>query len=281
MRTWILFLVCLSALAACLVHPAAPLVGPQQPRKRILIQREFRLGTLDFGRAAGDSHELSTVIPAMLLTELRDGGRFSIYEGGSIRAGGRIASYGGGNVRVESMKSLPLNEDNASEYVDGYLSGTVTTLSAPQACIDLRLSNAVTHEVLYARAACVPVAADGHVDRPAVKRIAEEVARAIKQVGNGKVTSADGGLVFCDKGAQAGVSRGMVAYLVATGDTVSDAAIHREVQRYTGVDPAQLAMVATPVIVGEMYIVSVEDQYSVGLLYKGSYALPGDTVFFK
>jgi hypothetical protein len=62
---------------------------------------------------------------------------------------------------------------------------------------------------------------------------------------------------------------------------VRDAAIHTEVQRYTGVDPAGLATLATPVIVGEMYVVSVEDHYSVALLYKGSYALPGDVVFFK
>ena len=280
MVTRTLFVMFLPALAACLASSMAPLVAPQQPRTRVLIQREFRLGTLDFGRAAGDSHELSTVIPAMLLTELRDEGRFSVYEGGGIRTGSRLGGSAGNNLQ-ENPKSLPLNEENARQYVDGYLSGTVTTLSAQQACLDLRLSNAVTHEVLYARAVCVPVAGDGRVDRTAVKRIAEEVARAIKQVANGKVTSADGRLVFCDKGTQAGVSRGMVAYIVATGDTVSDAAVHGEVQRYTGVDPAQLATVAAPVIIGEMYVVSVEDKYSVGYLYQGSYALPGDTVFFK
>lgn len=274
MRIWPSFLACLPALTACL-NGSMPLTSPQQPRQRILIQRQFRLGTFDFGRTTGDTHDLSTVIPAMLLTELRDGGRFAIYEGGSIRTGGHV------NIRADGAKSLPLNEENASDHVDGYLSGTLTTLAGQQACFDLRLSNAVTHEVLYTRAACVAVVADGRVDRAAVKRIAEEITRAIKQVGNGKVTGADGRAVFCDKGAQAGVSRGMVAYLVGTGDTINDAGIHREVQRYTSVDPAQLATVATPVIVGEMYIVSVEEQYSVGLLYKGSYALPGDTVFFK
>ena len=266
MRTWILVFACLPVLAAC-VRDAVPLASPQQPRQRILVQREFRLGTFDFGRAAGDSHELGKVIPAMLLTELRDGGRFAIYEGGNIRSNG--------------SKPEPLNESNASEYVDGYLSGTLTALGGEQACFDLRLSNAVTHEVLYARPVCIAITVDGRADRDAVKRIAEEIARAVKQVGNGKVTSADGRVVFCDKGGQAGVSRGMVAYIVGTGDTVRDPAVHKEVQQYTGVDPAGLATIATPVIVGELYVVSVEEQYSVGLLFKGSYALPGDTVFFK
>jgi hypothetical protein len=147
-------------------------------------------------------------------------------------------------------------------------------------CLDLRLSNAVTHEVLYARSVCVPLDG-GKVDRPAIKRIADEIALAVKQVGNGTVISADGRIVFCNLGRRDGVSRGMVAYIVGTGDTVHDPAIHQVVQRYTSVDPAQLLVVAAPVMIGEMYIVSVEDRYSLGTLYKGSYALPGDTVYFK
>lgn len=279
MRTQRLAVVGLLVITAC-GHNAPPLVNPQPPRPRILFQREFRLGTLPFGKIAGDTRELGTAIPAMLLTELRDGGRFAIYEGGSIRS----AIYEGGSPRsakLEFTKELPLNEANASDYVDGYLSGTLTSVSGQQTCLDLRLSNAVTQEVLYARTVCAAIASDGRVDRAAIKRLAEEIARAIKQVGNGKVISADGQLVFCDRGAQAGVSRGMVAYLVGTGDTVHDPAVHLEVQHYTGADPAQLATATTPIVVGEMYIVSVEDQYSVGVLYKGRYAIPDDTVFFK
>lgn len=264
MRISIQVLACLSVLTACSSIPV-PLVGPQQPRERILVQREFRLGTFDFGKVPGDPHDLGVVIPAMLLTELRDGGRFAVYEGGNIRSDG----------------SEPLNEGNASQYVDGYLSGTLIAAGEQQACLDLRLSNAVTQEVLYARSVCLATESGGRVDRAAIKRIAEEITRAVKQVGNGKVTSADGRIVFCDLGGRHGVTRGMVAYLVGTGEAVRDPAIHQIVQRYTGVDPAQLLTVATPVVIGEMYIVSVEDRYSVGLLYKGSYALPGDTVFFK
>lgn len=265
MCRWIIFFTCLLTTAACGPAKPMPLAGPQSPRERILIQREFRLATFDFGTVS-DSRELSKVIPAMLLTELRDVGRFAIYEGGNIRAHGSTAE--------------PLNEGNASQYVDGYLSGTLTSLSEQQACLDLRLSNAVTHEVLYSRPVCIALA-NTEVDRDAVKRIAEEIARAVKQVGNGTVLSVDGRVVFSDKGKQAGVSRGMVAYIVGTGDTVRDREIHEMVRFYTGIDPTQMATLATPVIIGEMHIVEVYAKYSVGLLHKGKYALPGDTVFFK
>ena len=51
---------------------------------------------------------------------------------------------------------------------------------------------------------------------------------------------------------------------------------------YSGITPGHTwPTEATPIVVGEIYIVSVEDQYSVGVLYRGSYAIPGDTVFFK
>ena len=276
MRSKTLAVLPLLAMIAACVHNDLPLVNAQRPRPRIQLQREFRLGTFDFGKIAGDTHELGITIPAMLLTELRDGGRFAIYEGGNIRTSGRVLSVTG-----DQTKGFPLNEGNAHEYVDGYLSGTLTSFTNQQACFDLRLSNALTQEVLYARTVCVAIANDGRVDRPAVKRIAEEIARAVKQVGNSKVTSADGALVFCDKGAEAGVARGMVAYVVGTGDTVQDPEIHQAVQRYTDADPAQLAIATTPIVVGEIYIISVEDRYSVGVLYRGDYAIPGDTVFFK
>lgn len=257
------FLLALSACGSTL----RPLASPQQPRQHFVLQREFRLGMFDFGRIAGDPDELSNAIPAMLLTELRDGGRFAIYEGG--------------NIRSDNPGNELLNEGNASQYVDGYLSGTLTARSDQQACFDFRMSNAVSHEVLYARSVCVAINGERQVDRGAVKRIAEEIARAVKQVGNGKVTSAEGRIVFCDKGAEAGVSRGMVAYIVGTADSVRDPKIHNEVRENTGVDPAGLARIATPVVIGEMYVVSVEKRYSVGLLYKGRYVMPGDTVFFK
>jgi hypothetical protein len=281
MQTLKRFLAFIPVLAACAGTEPTPLVAPQQPRERRNVQREFRLGTFDFGKVGPDPHELGAVIPAMLLTELHEAGRFSIYEGGAIRMGGRAVYYGGAQPRSDGSKGPPLDEGNAVNYVDGYLSGTITTLGEEQACLDVRLSNAVTHEVLYSRDLCIDMAAGGRVDRAALGLLAEDIGRAIKKVGNGKVISAEGEFVYCDKGAKSGVRRGMVAYLVGTGDTVPDGKMHREVQRYTRVDPAQLSTMEGLIIVGQMYILSAEEDYSVGVLYQGTYALPGDTVHFK
>lgn len=243
-----------------------PLAATQQPRQRLVVEREFRLGTFDFGRASGDGGDLSNIIPAMLATELRANARFSIYEGG--------------NIRSDEQNEL-LNEKNAKNYLDGYLSGTITLASPQQTCFEVRLSNAVSYEVLYSRSSCVALGERGQVDRSAVKRIAEEIERAVKKIGYGKVTSSDGKMVFFDKGTRSGVSRGMVAYIVATGDTVADVDVHRAVQSYTETEPSRLATAAVPVVVGEIYVSAVEEEYSTGILYNGEYVLPGDTIFFK
>jgi hypothetical protein len=266
-RAIILVLLATFALA-CRPSKMPPTPTPSPARARMLVQKQFRLGTLDFGGS-----EIGDALPAMLLTELRALGRFSVKEGGGIRTGRGDASLG-----------AALSEKTASEYVDGYLSGTITSRDAQQVCFDVRLSNAVNHEVLFAKSTCAPLqsAADTMLpDRDAIKRLADEITRAIKQVGHGKVTAVDGELVFIDKGADADVMPGMVAYVVGTGDSVSEPAIHMSVKDYTGIDPAQLVGAATPVVVGTVYIASVEKEYSVGLLFLGDYALPGDTVFFK
>src|SRR5687767_12198586 len=106
MWTRVLWLTWLSVLSAC-TQILVPLAGRYEPRPRVLSQREFRLGAFDFGRAEQGASELGNAIPAMLLTELRNGGRFATYEGGNLRF----------------SDSEPLNEANASQYMDGYLSG--------------------------------------------------------------------------------------------------------------------------------------------------------------
>jgi hypothetical protein len=277
MRNPMMFLVVgsLCALAACLPWgplggekaPAImPLVSPQPARTRISAEPEFRLGAFDFGRAAGEGSELGNIIPAMLLTELRNGGRFSIYEGGNIRS---------------DEQYEPLSEKNAKTYLDGYLSGTITLVTAQQACFELRISNAVNYEVLYGRNACIPMGDKRQMDRGAVKRIAEDIERALKKIGYGKVMSSDGKVVFLDKGSQSGVTRGMVACIVASGDSVSDPEIHRAVQSYTQAQSERLLTSDARMVVGEIYVTAVEKEYSVGVLYNGEYVLPGDSVFFK
>jgi hypothetical protein len=255
-----------------LTTPPTPLPGGARPP--IVIQKQFKVAALAFEVHRAVEPEIATfgnAIPAMIVTELRAQSRFSIYEGGGIR--------------VQGKNEAPVTEEKASLFVDAYLSGTITSLEPEQVCFDVRLSNAVNHEVLFARAMCAKVQQAAapkksfSVDRDAIRRLADDLARSIKQIGSGTVTSADGKLVFINKGAKSDVMPGMVAYIVGTGDSSSDSAVNQAAEQYTGVSAASANQ--APTVVGELYVVSVEDSRSVGVLYKGDYALPGDTVFFK
>src|SRR5512145_1231290 len=196
-------------VTACARLATPPTPPPTGARPRILVQKQFKVGTLAF-----ESHDnadpeiavLGTAIPAMVVTELRGQSRFSIFEGGGIRAQGK--------------KDAPITEARAKDVVDAYLSGTITSLASDQVCFDVRLSNAVNHEVLFARNTCARITpADAKkpsfsVEREAIRRLSEDLARSVKQIERGAVTSADGHLVFINKGADSDVLPGMVAYIV-------------------------------------------------------------------
>lgn len=248
--------------------PNAPVPFPEGPRATMVVQKTFRIGTLDFGASSKDQESnLNKSIPAALLTELKATSRFSIYEAGAIRTAQGLFS-----------------ENNAADLADAYLSGKISRLTDREVCFDVWLSNANSHEVLYARGTCAKLTggeggegSKRDVDRQAITLLAQEIARAIKQVGSGQVTSVSGPLVYVNKGASSDVMPGMVAYLIATGDTTKDEAVHQKVEAYTKVKPAGLPAA----VVGQIYIVSVEPEHSIGRLFAGDYALPGDTVYFK
>jgi len=263
------------------------MAAPEGIRDPLTAGKKFSIVAIDFGSPGSEQEMVSSALPAMLLTELEKEGRFAIYEGGNIR-------------HTEDKELIP--EAQAAKVADGYLNGTITgrkvgANGAGEVCVDVRLNNSQNHEVLFATSACLPVQVSAarpteddkagthgekvSIDREAVARIAAELTRAIKQVGNRKVLAAEGQLITVDAGKTLGVSRGMVAYLVATGERTNDEAVHRSIQSYTGTSPSEAPWVTAPAIVGEMYVVSVEEDHSVALLYRGAYALPGDTVFFK
>jgi predicted regulator of Ras-like GTPase activity (Roadblock/LC7/MglB family) len=272
MQRWLVLgsLVLASALGlggvGCRKSPLPPTPPPVGARQRLVVQEQFRLGALDFG-----ADGIADALPAMLLTELAKLERFSVYEGGGIRSNKELGSA--------------ITEDAAFQYTDGYVSGTITSREADKVCFDVRLSNSVNHEVLFAQATCagVQIAGDSKMipDRAAIARLAEEITRTIKQVGDAKVVSVDGPLVVVAKGKDAGVIPGMVAYVVGTGETLADEALHKSVLQYGAVDAAELQGVSSRVVVGEIYVVAVEEKQCLGRLYRGDYVLPGDTVFFK
>lgn len=201
--------------------------------------------------------EFTLAIPAMLVDEMHEQGRFAVFSGSAF------------------------NENAAKSHVDGYLTGTVIKVSKEQVCFELRLANAHSYELIYTRYACVPLEKDQLPRRDSVKRVAQELGRAVKKVGGGQVTGVDGALVYINRGETAGVVRGMVAYVVASSERGSDATMLTTLKDYSAVAPSSLRSRAAPIIIGQIYILSTEDDFSIGKLYEGDYVLAGDNLFFK
>lgn len=238
--------------------------------------KKFRVGVLSFGDSA-----TGQALPAMLLTELQDTGRFLVFEGGGIRVGGQDLA--------------PLTEASAQNFVDGYLSGTITRLSANEICFGIRLSNALSHHVLYARTVCSPVETRS-AEIPVPKKqkleaLAQDVARSVKEIRASTIMGVDDALVYIDVGSSSGVVPGMVGYVLGTGSSVRDEAITESVVEYTGAEKATNSGVGdNEFVVGGVYIISVGETSCAGVFYREGvpteerdipYAIPGDTVYFK
>ena len=255
-------------LSACRKPKTPPTPFPGGARSRLIVQKKFKLGTMDFG---GDA--LADAIPAALLTELAATERFSVYEGGGIS----------GN-KSELVSGAAITEKTAKAFTDGYLNGTITSRSDSEVCFDVRLANSFNHEVIFAKSTCAALTIGEHtmkVDREAMTRMADEISRTIKEVGNATIASVDGSIIFIDKKKDSGLIPGMVGYIVATGSSGDDAKIHDSVKSYTGVDPGTMVAASTAVVIGELVVIQVEEKFTIAELYRGDYALPGDTVYFK
>lgn len=239
--------------------------------------KRFRIGLLSFGDSPS-----GRALPAMLLSELQKTGRFQVFEGGGIR--------------VNGQEDAPLTEATADGLVDGYLSGTIAKVSGNEVCFETRLSNALSHHVLYARPVCAPLEkrSDEVVapKREKLEALAQDIARSIKEIRAGTITGVDNAVVYIDTGTTSGVLPGMVGYVLGTGSSVKDESITESVVAYTGVKETleSIRASANDFIVGGVYIISVEEGSCTGIFYregvpveeqKTPYAIPGDTVYFK
>lgn len=258
-----------------------PIAIPAKVREPLITGKKFRVAALDFESPGTDKDQLSASLPAMLLTELANYGRFAVFEAGNLRRG-----------RQEEI----LSEQSAKDHVDGYLSGTITNRRVGsdgrgRVCVDVRLSNAQNHEILVAEQACseASFSANGTrwVERRALVSLAETISSKIPDPGGLQVLAAEGKLVTINQGCVAPghpqcLLRGMVAYLEASGGRSEKDSFRAEVEALTGARrDAQDPWTLNPQIVGEMYVVSVEADHAIAVLYRGDYAVPGDTVHFK
>lgn len=301
-------LVCLPLLLAMFpgCAPVRPLVSPLRPRTPLLVSRALRVGILDFGRAGspeGQHARVTATVSAasQLFTALAkrttDMPRFTLFDHGNLRSGG------------------PLTEGNAGRppfELDVLLTGTLLSPTDQQAgaCYDVRLINAVSNELIRSYGRYCPDQAKGGTS---AENLADGIAK-LEQGSQATVTSVQGRMVIIDKGRKSNVLRGTVARLVAGGDTMlslhkvqgraTEAAerlretaprrkeMRERVMRYSGAaqEPTLERMTIElqgheerliEEVVGEIYIAAVEENHSVGVLFRGEYALRGDLVFFK
>jgi hypothetical protein len=291
-------------LAGCVrVATGVPIASPGQVRQPLVVGKKFRVVVLDFGSKDEGKEEstayLERTLPAMILKELRnpahgaDGEKRQVEEKRKDDEkpedgkNPRFAIYDGGIAR---WREAAISEANAKEFADAYLTGTIVARRAEEVCFEVRLANAVNHQVLFVSK--VPICAKLKTsEASAYPRVAEEAATkleaqlsdAVLKIGNGKIVSANGKLVTINMGRKSHVLPGMPGYIVDTGVSTNNPAIDEVVRAYTAlpVEDPRNTHKPPPDIVGEVYVLSVEEDYSVGLLFRGDYALPGDTVYFK
>lgn len=253
----------LSACAVTLLPPA-----PNRARQRLVHYKELRVAVLDFTPWYGEKGDHSKTIPAILLSELETGGRFSSHESAGFQ--GKIDGSG-------------------DKYIDMYVSGTVVSMTSNQICVEVRMSNSVSHEILYSKLHCIANQEPGR--RKNIKVIANEIAKSVDKdnISLGTVLGVDGKMVILDRGTKVGVKPGMIADLMAASerlDTARHPVLYNRILDYTkllaeeGLIRKQ-PLSEVPIIVGSVFIVSVAEGYSMGVLFRGDYASPDDKARFR
>lgn len=246
---------------------APPIPLPVAGRRSLVPYREFRVMVMHFSQPArATPSEHTTAIPAWLITELKKTtpGRFSVYEMGNVGTSGE-------------KETLVVNRDNAKDFVDGYIEGTITPSAIPgNVCFTVRLANAQSHEVMYARSECVnPNSARLGTE---LGQIAHDLEQAIEPTARSQVKKVDGDLVALEFPKDKQISRGMVAYLEPPRDPAVEQ-LYEKVRDYT--KESRPRFPEQPVV-GELYILyaDIKARRAIGKVYKG-YAQPGDEVTFK
>lgn len=115
-----------------------------------------------------------------------------------------------------------------------------------------------------------------------IVNLADDIARRLSRIDDARVVKTDDKIIRINKGRKAGVFRGGVAYLREIGQAEADPTTYKEiVEAFPSTSTETSSKPGEHVVVGEVYILSVEDDFCTGVLFSGDYALPGDHVVFK
>ena len=289
MRSYIVLVLCM-CLSSCIYHVKRTIPLPNSLRNEIAFHKEVKLAVFDLrgGLSNKVNLGLSQSISARLMTELKNVPRFD--KTNKTIPASRFSVYPGGDVPIArtNLRSVAgLEKAQEIAPVDAYVTGTITSLDNRKTCFELQLINSYNLEILWSTNTCLRLRQDGtmaQLEMAGVKRLAYAISRALPKVGHCEVLAAEGkARILLNAGRDMGIKRGMLGYAVASSEVVEDSSIKEIVINYTGVDKVQDggSKRHQQVTVALLYITSVDDNTSTAYIYRGSYLVPGDQIYFK
>jgi hypothetical protein len=259
LKTLLLF-VCTLVASGCGSATLPPPSAPFPPRDEVPVESyKFRVAVSDFTDQTERAGNLVNTIPDILTTALFKSGRVDLYERDTLR---ELSAQDTTNVIRDLMDR---------RMIDGVISGTITRVTGSQKMIvvEIRLLSR-NKAVMYA---------DNHtltfrgrrvmeINRDDVIALAETISKAMPPAPDIKIVSKSGDRVTLGGGENKGLIAGMMGYVQAIIDKVSDPETG-EVPR-----PAY-------VIVGEVVIDQVTQDSATGRILTGEDIRPNDIVRFK
>ena len=255
----------------------------------------MQVAVLNFVDQTGQAGRLVEVLADSLATELHRTGRFEVYDRGHLRGydftqvldrcsktNGQCFPKGGNDPAEEAdegeIYAAHLNNAAAAfgelrSANDALLLCAITSVAPGRAIFDYRLVNAHKYFTMVAGSASVSFTASPSTmrpDRTAVERVAHEIRSALpapKQGEFGKVLVQDGPVLTISLGKKDGIIAGINVFVVGPGRGVGGTA-----KNPNTVDEVYLA---------QAYVVSVYDNTSQVVVFRGSDYRVGDNVRFK
>ena len=258
--TTLMLFVCVLTAWGCGSAPLPPPTAPFPPRDEVPVESyKFRVAVSDFTDQTERARNLVKTIPDILTTALFKSGRVDLYERDTLRG-----------LSAQDTTSV-IRDLMDRRMIDGVISGTITRVAGSKKTIvvEIRLLSR-SKAVMYA---------DNHtltfrgrrvmeINRDDVISLAETISKAMPHAPDIKIVSKSGDRITLGGGKNKGLIAGMMGYVQAPIDKVSDPE--------TGKVPRP-----SYVIVGEVVIDQVTQDSATGRILTGEDIRPNDIVRFK
>jgi hypothetical protein len=278
-----------------IIYPT-PYLPIQAARSPIVPWSQYiRLAVFNFVDQTGKAGSIVETLAENFATELKISGRFEIHDRGQLRYDDFTQTIDkwqknqkheilpiskDSNVHAASQESKDLGYlqsvfNRILEEVDGVLFGSVSSISGSSLSIDVRIVNARSFTVLFAGSAKIQYESGGgniKISRDDVIKVVKDIKTAFPPTTMkiGKILVQDGPLVTINIGKKDGVIPGLNIFVVTPGSLLklSEA-------------PGQSAGISDEIYLAEAYVVSVFENTSKCIVYRGKDFRVGDEVRFK